>query len=322
MKPPFFCIFLTINSVDKNIIAILIERKNGEEAGMNHKIAVVTGANSGFGFLSTLGLAQLGYKVIASMRDPQKGSALLQRAEELKVGHLVEIHPLDVTSEASIKEFSTSLNDLGSVHILLNNAGFAGAGFAEEVTIDEFREQFETNVFGVMRMTQIVLPYMRNQGEGKIINMSSISGRFGFPGLSPYVSSKHALEGYSESLRLELKPFGISVHLIEPGSYQTNIWTSGKKVSPLSMQKNSPYFRYMEAINTEIQAGEDTLGDPREVASIVCEIAQNKKKTFRIPIGKGVRLTLLLKTILPWSTMENIILKKLGMKKTKEGRSL
>ncbi len=326
MKPPFFCIFLTINSVDKNleknIIAILIERKNGEEAGMNHKIAVVTGANSGFGFLSTLGLAQLGYKVIASMRDPQKGSALLQRAEELKVGHWVEIHPLDVTSEASIKEFSTSLNDLGSVHILLNNAGFAGAGFAEEVTIDEFREQFETNVFGVMRMTQIVLPYMRNQGEGKIINMSSISGRFGFPGLSPYVSSKHALEGYSESLRLELKPFGISVHLIEPGSYQTNIWTSGKKVSPLSMQKNSPYFRYMEAINTEIQAGEDALGDPREVASIVCEIAQNKKKTFRIPIGKGVRLTLLLKTILPWSTLENIILKKLGMKKTKEGRTL
>ncbi|MGM0750819.1 MAG: SDR family oxidoreductase [Bacillota bacterium] len=285
---------------------------------MDHKIAVVTGANSGFGFLSTLELAQLGYKVIATMRDIHKGNALLQRAEELNVGDLVELHPLDVTSEASINEFSIYLNDLGKVHILLNNAGFAGAGFAEEVTIDEFREQFETNVFGVMRMTQIVLPFMRKQEEGKIINMSSISGRFGFPGLSPYVSSKHALEGYTESLRLELKPLGISVHLIEPGSYRTNIWTTGKKVTPLSMQKHSPYFGYMEAINSEIQAGADTLGDPREVATIVGEIALNKKKAFRIPIGKGVRLTLLIKTILPWSIMENIILKKLGMKNTKK----
>ncbi|WP_299737057.1 SDR family oxidoreductase [uncultured Rossellomorea sp.] len=288
---------------------------------MSHKIAVVTGSNSGFGLLSSLELAQLGFKVIATMRDPDKGEELLLQAKKLGVEKSIEIQPLDVTSEVSIRAFSSRLIEISRVDILLNNAGFASGGFAEEVTIDEYRDQFETNVFGVMRITQVVLPYMRKQGEGKIINMSSISGRIGFPGLSPYVSSKHALEGYTESLRLELKPFGIAVHLIEPGSYQTNIWTSGKKVTPRSMQKCSPYYSYMKAINSEIQASEDTLGDPREIASIVREIALNKKKGFRIPVGKGVRLTLLLKTILPWSILENIILKKLGMKKSKEGRN-
>ncbi|UII58329.1 SDR family oxidoreductase (plasmid) [Cytobacillus spongiae] len=280
---------------------------------MNHKIAVVTGSNSGFGFLSTLELAQLGYTVIATMRDPDKGNALIQQAEKRKVKDLVQILPLDVTSEASVKAFANYLKQIGRVDLLLNNAGYASGGFSEEVTINEYRNQFETNVFGVMRITQCVLPYMRKQGNGKIINLSSISGKFGFPGLSPYVSSKHALEGYSESLRLELKPFGITVHLIEPGSYRTNIWDTGKKITPRSLEKNSPYYAYMKAINNEIEAGAESLGDPMEIAAVVREIALNRKNSFRIPVGKGVRLTLLMKAVLPWTLIEKLILKKLGI---------
>lgn len=278
---------------------------------MNKKIAVVTGSNSGFGLLSTVELAKIGFEVIATMRNPDKREELLTQAKKWGVEQSIHIHSLDVTSQESLMEFSAFLAKIGRVDLLLNNAGYASGGFAEEVTIEEFRAQFETNVFGVMRMTQLVLPYMRNQRKGKIINMSSISGRIGFPGLSPYVSSKHALEGYSESLRLELKPFGIDVHLIEPGSYRTNIWTSGKKVTSRSLENHSPYYSYMKAINAELEAGEDSLGDPREVALIVRELAEHKKNTFRIPIGKGIRVTLLLKTILPWVILENIVLKKL-----------
>ncbi|PFA67034.1 short-chain dehydrogenase [Bacillus sp. AFS015802] len=281
---------------------------------MNQKIAVVTGSNSGFGLLSSLELAQIGFTVIATMRDVHKDEDLISQAKIFGVEKSIHIHSLDVTSEESIKEFSSMIAKIGRVDLLLNNAGYAGGGFAEEVSIEEFRAQFETNVFGAMRVTQLVLPYMRKQGKGKIINMGSISGRIGFPGLSPYVSSKHALEGYSESLRLELKPFGIDVHLIEPGSYRTNIWTSGKKVANRSLEKHSPYYFYMKAINAEIESGEDSLGDPREVASIVGELAQYKRNTFRIPIGKGIRLMLLLKNLLPWNILEKAILKKLRIK--------
>jgi NAD(P)-dependent dehydrogenase (short-subunit alcohol dehydrogenase family) len=281
---------------------------------MNQKIAVVTGSNSGFGLLTTLQLAKIGFKVIATMRDPDKRVELVSQAKKIGVEQSIHVHSLEVTSEESISEFSSFLTDIGRIDVLLNNAGYAAGGFAEEVSIEEFRAQFETNVFGVIRVTQLVLPYMRKQGKGKIINMSSISGRIGFPGLSPYVSSKHALEGYSESLRLEMKPFGIDVHLLEPGSYRTNIWTSGKKITSRSLDRHSPYYFYMKAINAEIEAGKDSLGDPREVVAIVSDLVLNKRNHFRIPIGKGVRLTLLIKSILSWSILETIVLKKLRMK--------
>ncbi|TMU87448.1 SDR family oxidoreductase [Bacillus sp. BHET2] len=281
---------------------------------MEGRIAIVTGSNSGFGLLSVLELAQIGFNVMATMRDPIQSEDLLLQAGKLGVEHNIHIHQLDVTSEESIHNFARFLSKIGKIDLLLNNAGYAGGGFAEEVSIEEYREQFETNVFGVMRITQLVLPFMREQGNGKIINMSSISGRIGFPGLSPYVSSKHALEGYSESLRIEMRPFGVDVHLIEPGSYQTRIWTSGKKVSSRSLEKNSPYSFYMKAINAEIEAGTKSLGDPVEVANVVRDLALNKNRNFRIPVGKGIRLILLIKSILPWRIIEHIILKNLRIK--------
>ncbi|WP_064093412.1 oxidoreductase [Rossellomorea aquimaris] len=282
---------------------------------MNGKTAIVTGSNSGFGLLCSLELANLGYRVIATMRDVQKGKQLLEMAKKMEVEQLIHIHPLDVTSAQSIRQFADMLKREEKIDLLLNNAGFALGGFAEEVTIEEYRLQFETNVFGVIGVTQAVIPLMRKQGAGKIINMSSISGRFGFPGLSPYVASKHALEGYSESLRLELKPYGIDVYLIEPGSYQTNIWTTGMKVASKSLNEHSPYSSYMNKINEELERGQGQLGNPQEIAQLVQDLAEGKKNTFRNPIGKGVRFTLVLKFIMPWKWVERIVLKKLGIKK-------
>jgi NAD(P)-dependent dehydrogenase (short-subunit alcohol dehydrogenase family) len=193
--------------------------------------------------------------------------------------------------------------------VLVNNAGVAIGGFSEELSLEDYRRQFETNFFGVIAMTNAVLPIMRAKKQGRIINMSSISGRIGFPGLSAYSASKHALEGYSESLRLEVRPFGIDVSLIEPGSYQTNIWTS---VDQLENNQNSPYTFYMESLLKEINNGKADYGDPSDVAKLTAQIAcTTGTPDLRYPIGKGVKTNLFLKKTLPWKLLESAILKRL-----------
>ncbi|GGD11433.1 short-chain dehydrogenase/reductase [Pontibacillus salipaludis] len=275
------------------------------------KVAVVTGASGGFGSLTVVNLAKQGYVVLAAMRDVSKVSVFEPFQNEKWYKQIIPV-PLDVTKEESIRDFQYYIEKIGRCDVLVNNAGFALGGFSEEIQMSEYRDQFETNVFGVMGVTQTVLPLMRQQRFGKVINVSSISGLFGFPGLSPYVSSKYALEGYSESLRLEVKPFGIDVALVEPGSYRTNIWSSGRVVTEQSLKKDSPYFDYMERIEQELKNGEDSLGDPQEVADLISQLADRKMiRNLRYPVGKGVKGMVKAKTILPWSALEKLILKKL-----------
>ncbi|MTH52276.1 SDR family oxidoreductase [Bacillus mangrovi] len=276
---------------------------------MQKKTILITGSSSGFGKLAALALAERGHRVLAAVRNPVKGEALLSAAGE-SAGNIQLIH-LDVTSSPSVAALSAILTEHDRIDALINNAGFAYGGFAEEVTADGFREQFETNFFGVLAVTDTVLPFMRKQKSGKILNMSSISGLIGFPGLSPYVSSKHALEGYSESLRLELNPFGIDVALIEPGSFSTGIWTTGRKVSFL---EESPYSDYMQAIENELNRSSQQHGDPQEVARLLVHLCEKDKlHKLRYPIGRGVKMTAALKRVLPWRVWERIVLKKLGM---------
>lgn len=276
---------------------------------MSNKIAIVTGSSSGFGLFAVIELALQGFTVMATMRDTNKAKRLLEFAKEKRVLESIQIHQLDVTSTESINEFGNKLNDEPSVDVLVNNAGFAVGGFSEELSLEEYRRQFDTNFFGVIAVTNTVLPFMRANGQGRIINISSISGRIGFPGLSAYTASKHALEGYSESLRLELKPFGIDVSLIEPGSYQTNIWESA---STMMKKPDSPYLSYMERIIKEIEKGKTQHGNPIEVAKLVAKLAtQSKTPNLRYPIGKSTKLNTLLKNILPWRLLESIMIKKL-----------
>lgn len=275
------------------------------------KIAIVTGASSGFGMLTSIELAKQNYYVVATMRNVDKRFALLERVGEAKVANLVEVFSLDVTNDHSLLVFKEKLRELGRVDVLVNNAGYAGAGFSEEIPINEYRQQFETNVFGAISVTQLCLPYMRDQRNGKIINVSSISGRVGFPGLSPYVASKHALEGWSESLRLEVGPFGIDVVLVEPGSFQTSIWSSGKQITDKSLQSHSPYFSYMEKLSLHLEKGEASYGDPLEVAKLITEISQQSSTKLRYPIGKGVKFTLFIKSCFPWRLWERMVMKKI-----------
>jgi NAD(P)-dependent dehydrogenase (short-subunit alcohol dehydrogenase family) len=276
---------------------------------MNNKTAIVTGSSSGFGLQCAIELALTGFTVVATMRDVKKATRLLELAKEQNVEDFIHVLPLDVTSSESIDTLKNMLSSYSSIDVLVNNAGFAVGGFSEELSIEDYQRQFDTNFFGVIAVTNAILPVMRAKKQGRIINMSSISGRIGFPGLSAYTASKHALEGYSESLRLELKPFGIDVSLIEPGSYQTNIWSS---VDQFEINADSPYFSYMKGLLNEIEGGKGKFGDPMEVTKLAAQIAsQAKSPDLRYPIGKGIKSSLFLKNSLPWKLVEKAILKRL-----------
>jgi NAD(P)-dependent dehydrogenase (short-subunit alcohol dehydrogenase family) len=209
------------------------------------KVAIVTGSSSGIGFETSLLLARNGFFTYATMRNPDKSSKIdeLKQKEKLPL----DVLKLDVTDNKSVNEAIEKVaNEQGRIDVLVNNAGYALIGPLEEVSIQEFKEQFETNVFGVIRVSQSVLPIMRKQRHGTIVNISSIAGRIGFPLTPAYVSSKFALEGLSESMAYELEQFGIKIILIESGVIKTNFDKNlkiGKNVSAASTtnDRNSPY---------------------------------------------------------------------------------
>ncbi|MFS0656153.1 SDR family oxidoreductase [Bacillus sp. 179-C3.3 HS] len=278
------------------------------------KTALVTGANSGFGKLITMRLAKQGYTVIAGVRQEANAKKLADEIEQAALSTHVHIEALDVTDTQSIQALKKTLESYAPITLLVNNAGTAYAGFAEEIPVDTYRQQFEVNVFSVMNMTQAVLPLMTK--GSKIINMSSISGLMGMPSLSPYVSSKFALEGYTESLRIELAPFGIQAALIEPGSFQTNIWDTSMHNQLQEPPADSKYNTFYRKVKSHMAAQQPNYGDPSEVAELVVTLAEKKHlKRMRYLIGKGVRLSLTAKRILPWHLWENIILRKLLSKK-------
>jgi NAD(P)-dependent dehydrogenase (short-subunit alcohol dehydrogenase family) len=205
-------------------------------------VAVVTGSSSGIGFETSLLLAKNGFFTYATMRNVDKSNKIIDL--KLKEKLPLEVLKLDVTDDKSVKGAIEKIaNEQGTVNVLVNNAGYALVGPLEELSIQEFKEQFETNVFGAIRVTQAVLPIMRKQRHGTIVNISSIAGRIGFPLTSAYVSSKFALEGLSESMAYEIDQFGTKVILIEPGVIKTNFDHNlkiGKKVSTTN-DRNSPY---------------------------------------------------------------------------------
>ena len=211
----------------------------------NTKVAIVTGSSSGIGFETSLLLARNGFFTYATMRNPDKSKKIvgLKQKERLPL----EVLKLDVTDDKSIKEAIEKVaNEQGRIDVLVNNAGYGVVGPLEELSIQEFKEQFETNVFGVIRVTKSVLPIMRKQRHGIIVNISSIAGRIGFPLTPAYMSSKFALEGLSESMAYELEQFGINVILVEPGVIKTNFDNNlkiGKNISTASTANDhdSPY---------------------------------------------------------------------------------
>lgn len=204
------------------------------------KVVLITGTSSGFGLLASAALARKGCHVIATMRNLDKKDRLLEATENVK--DRITVMKLDITNHDEIEQVVESvMGKYGTIDVLVNNAGYAQGGFVEEIEMEKWREQLETNFFGTLAMTKAEVPHMRERGQGTIINVSSISGRMAMPGLAPYSASKFALEGFSESLRFELLPLGIHVVLVEPGSYKTPICRKAER--PWPSMKRPPIMR-------------------------------------------------------------------------------
>jgi NAD(P)-dependent dehydrogenase (short-subunit alcohol dehydrogenase family) len=273
---------------------------------MPDKIAVITGSSSGFGLLTSIELANAGFRVVATMRDLGRRERLDQAAAAAGVAGHIDIRALDVTNFEALPPFVDAVvRDHGRLDVLVNNAGFAVAGFAEDIKLEELRRQFETNFFGAVAMTKAALPTMRRQHSGHIIMVSSIGGLLGSVSVSSYSASKHALEGWSESLRMEVNALGIKVALVEPGAYLTDIWTRGAVMGEKATQETSPNIQRILRMRDRIQALPKR--DPIEVARLIASIAQDPNPKLRYLVGRDAKIQLAMKRILPWRRFEKVI---------------
>jgi NAD(P)-dependent dehydrogenase (short-subunit alcohol dehydrogenase family) len=273
---------------------------------MTDKIALITGSSSGIGLLTSVELAKAGFRVVATMRDLGRRERLDQAVAAAGVAAQLDIRALDVTSFDTLPTFVDGVvRDYGRLDVLLNNAGFAVAGFAEDIELQELRYQFETNFFGAVAMTKAALPTMRRQRSGHIIMVSSIGGLLGSLTVSSYSASKHALEGWSESLRLEVNALGIKVVLVEPGAFQTDIWTHGAVMGAQATKESSPNIQRSRRMRERVQALPKR--DPIQVARLIAKIAQDPNPKLRYLVGGDAKIQLALKRILPWKWHEQLV---------------
>ncbi len=252
------------------------------------KVALVTGSSSGIGLETALALARDGYQTFASMRNTKKSGELEHAAKKENLE--IKIIELDVDKEKSIvSAIKKVISEGGRLDVLVNNAGYGQFGCTEDVSIEEFRKQFETNFFSIVRVIQEVAPIMRNQNSGSIINISSVAGRMGLPGSPAYISSKFALEGLGECLRYELGQFGIKTTLIEPGVIKTNFFESMK----IPDSKTDPKYKkltdhILSGLKMMVQMGTP----PSQVAEAIIKAIHDDEMLPRYVVGTDAAMFL------------------------------
>ncbi len=256
------------------------------------KVVLVTGASSGFGMATSKLLARRGYRVYGTSRNPSKVNDQMSG---------LKILPLDVDFDQSVGAcVGALLRDTGGrLDVLVNNAGYVSVGAIEETSIEEAKMQLETNLFGVARMVRAVLPTMRSQRGGQIINIGSLAGSIAAPFQGFYAVSKFAMEGYTEALRHETRGLGIKVSVVEPGFFRTNLAKSAKSAA----LKIDDYDRARGNAQKEIQRREARGQDPVMVAETVLRIIETEKPRLHYAVGRD-RIGLLFKRLLPQSTFE------------------
>ncbi len=272
---------------------------------MNRKTILITGCSSGFGKQTAKLFQSKGWNVIATMRSPEKETELAGLENTL-------LCRLDVTDPQSIREVvDRSLDAFGRIDVLVNNAGISGVGVFEQWDENRIHGLFDTNVFGMMRVTKTVLPVMRRQGEGTIINISSVSALIGIPFSSVYSAAKFAVEGLTEALALEYAPFNISVKAIAPGSYETNLYTSmdegilANGDDQIRAYSAKLVTKMNDAVARMAQQGDET-SDPREVAEKVYECATEETPIHNVS-GRDAESLLQMKKTLPEQEMSQFI---------------
>jgi NAD(P)-dependent dehydrogenase (short-subunit alcohol dehydrogenase family) len=254
---------------------------------VSQKVAIVTGSFSGIGLETSVSLAQNGFLTYATMRNLDKSSIIKTAADNESLP--IKVVQLNVADNRMINNaIQAIVSEAGRIDILVNNAGYGLVGAFEDLSIDdEIKNQYETNVFGLMRVTQAVLPIMRRQKSGIIVNVSSGAGLFGYPGGSAYVSTKFAVEGLSESMAYELEPFGIKVVLIEPGFIKTN-FANAMVLAKKAQDPSSPYSEMMQRIQANSKEMAKNASSVDVVSKAILEAVKSKNPNLRYLVGKDV----------------------------------
>ena len=254
---------------------------------VSQKVAIVTGSSSGIGLETSVSLAQNGFLTYATMRNLDKSSIIKTAADNESLP--IKVVQLNVADDRMVNNaIQAIVSEAGRIDILVNNAGYGLVGAFEDLSIDdEIKNQYETNVFGLMRVTQAVLPIMRRQKSGIIVNVSSGAGLFGYPGGSAYVSTKFAVEGLSESMAYELEPFGIKVVLIEPGFIKTN-FANAMVLAKKAQDPSSPYSEMMQRIQANSNEMAKNASSVDVVSKAILEAVKSKSPNLRYLVGKDV----------------------------------
>ena len=284
----------------------------------NHKTVLITGAASGIGRATAIRFVKKGYNTYATDKDTSN----MQELEKLGC----KIKYVDVTIDSvmveAVKEIET---ETGGIDVLVNNAGFGQNGVIEELSIDKIRKQFEVNVFGLIRMTQLVLPKMRARKSGRIINIGSVGGEFTTPGASAYHASKWALESFNDGLRGELRQFGIEVVLIKPGGVYTNFMNTANNLYPKPLADGTyTEFRekFIQQSNAIFDPKKKTFGvlSAEKVASVILKAAETKKPKTRYKIGALAKITPIIHSLMSNRGFDKFLLKQFKFS-TKMGQS-
>jgi NAD(P)-dependent dehydrogenase (short-subunit alcohol dehydrogenase family) len=257
------------------------------------EVAVVTGSSSGIGFETSLALARNGFHTYATMRKLDGGGSN-QITDIAKNENLpLDFVQLDVNDDRSVLDaINKILREKDRIDVVVNNAGYDLMGALEEASMDEIKAQFETNFFGAVRVMQSVIPMMREQREGIIVNITSLGGRISFPLNSPYHATKFALEGLSESIQYELEPFGIKIIVIEPGGVGSNFLKNLKMSTKTSDPLNSPYRSTQNSMSEYFKQWAQNLTHPSEVAKVILQAVTSDNPDFRYVVGKDADMAL------------------------------
>jgi NAD(P)-dependent dehydrogenase (short-subunit alcohol dehydrogenase family) len=285
----------------------------------SRKVALVTGSSSGIGLETSLTLAENNYRTYATMRNIDKASNVLELAKKRNV--VLEIVKLDVNDDYSVRQATQQIAEKEkAIDLLVNNAGYTQLGAVEDLTLAEVQDQFNTNVFGIFRVIKEVAPIMRRQRTGgTIINIGSANGFFGVPCASAYVSTKFALEGFTESLKLELAQFGIKVAIIEPGAIKTNVATNSmflpKKLSEQQHQLKgiSSFSGMTESIMNKSIAAVTNGSSPKIVADIILKIVMTEEPQWRYLAGADAETLFKTKKDMTDLEFEKFLCKTLGL---------
>jgi NAD(P)-dependent dehydrogenase (short-subunit alcohol dehydrogenase family) len=269
---------------------------------------LITGCSTGFGALTALALARRGDRVFATVRNPEAVRAL----EEATAGLSLSAHVLDVTDQPSIDRLVDVIAGVGGLEALVNNAGYALRGPVADLGDDELLRQFDTNVFGVVRMVRAFAPMMRESGRGTIVNISSGAGLIGIPFEGAYVASKHALEGLSEFMRLELAGSGITVMLVEPGVYSTGF--DGNVTESAGFTSDHPQRRDCERFFAWRASTFDTgtPPDPQTVVDAILDAVDHPHGPFRRLVGADAEMVGALKRNNSFEEYEAIVEEAVG----------